>query len=317
MSDSERADLHSAAGKVASDQRRDEDAFANWLEGARLRRKAINYTIASSRKNFAANRAAFEGAIFERRLQQPVDGPTPIFITGMPRSGTTLAEQILASHPSVEGLGELRHITDIAGAVSDWSGADGGYPDALAALGEADWAQAASLYMERLPRRGAEPVVSDKMPSNFYYLGFIALLFPNARIVHCRRDALDTCLSCFTTDFSDGQEWSFDLAEIGAYYGFYLELMAHWRRVLPLPVHELDYESVVADLAGEARRLVEFCGLDWHPDCLEFHRAERPVLTASNAQVRQPLYASSVGRWRRFEKHLDPLIENLPPECVA
>ena len=135
--------------------------------------------------------------------------------------------------------------------------------------------------------------------------------------MHCRRDAQDTCPSCFATDFSEGQEWSFDLAKIGAYCGFYLELMAHWRRVLPLEIHELEYEALVADLEGESRGLVEFCGLDWHPDCLKFRRAQRPVLTASSSQVRQPLYASSVGRCPCFEKQLGSLIENLPPECVA
>ncbi len=155
------------------------------------------------------------------------------------------------------------------------------------------------------------------MPDNFQYLGFITLLFPNARIVHCRRSALDTCVSCFTTDFTLGQEWSYDLGELGAYYGFYLEIMAHWRRVLPLPIHEIQYESVVTDLTGEARRLLEFCGLDWHPDCLKFHQTQRPVFTASNAQIRQPLYASSVGRWRRYEDQLQPLIGNLPPAALS
>jgi len=141
------------------------------------------------------------------------------------------------------------------------------------------------------------------------------LLFPNARIVHCRRSALDTCVSCFTT-FFNVQEWSFDLSDIGAYYGLYLDLMAHWRRVLPLPIYDIQYESVVADLPGEARRLLDFCGLDWHPDCLEFHRNKRPVFTHSNTQVRQPIYASSVGRWRRYEDQLQPLIDMLPPDSI-
>jgi len=235
----------------------------------------------------------------------------------MPRSGSTLAEQILASHPQVIGLGELPHINDIAQGISDWSEAAGTFPSALARLDESDWTRAAKLYMKRLDHNESEPYISDKMPGNFQYLGFISLLFPNARIVHCRRSALDTCVSCFTTDFSKGQEWSFDLGEVGDYYALYLDLMAHWQRVLPLPIYEIQYESVVAELEGEARRLLEFCGLDWHPDCLEFHRSKRPVHTASSIQVRQPIYASSVGRWRRYEDQLQPLIDKLPPAAIA
>jgi Tfp pilus assembly protein PilF len=315
--DGERAHLHYAAGKLANDQGRDEAAFDHWLKGAKFRRRTFDFTIAQSRKALDSYCAVFDAALFERRLREPVDGPIPIFITGMPRSGTTLAEQILASHPDVAGLGELPHVTDIAADLSLWSAATDDFPIALRDLGEEDWRRAAILYMERLAHLGDEPYISDKMPSNFNYLGLIALLFPNARIVHCRRSAMDTCFSCFTTDFTDSLHWSYDLAELGQYYGLYLELTAHWRRVLPLPMHEIQYESVVADLEGEARRLVAFCGLDWHPDCLEFHRAKRPVFTASNAQVRRPLYTSSVGRWRRYEKQLQPLIDNLPPEAVA
>ena len=145
-------------------------------------------------------------------------------------------------------------------------------------------------------------------------------MFPNARIariVHCRRDALDTCVSCFTTDFTAGQEWSYDLGELGVHYSLYLDLMAHWRRVLPLPIYDIQYESVVADLEGEARRLMKFCDLDWHPDCLEFHRSERPVFTASSTQIRQPLFTSSVGRWRHYEDQLKQLIDNLPTGAIA
>jgi len=207
-------------------------------------RKAIKYAIADSRKIFASYQAIFDSLLLERRLRQPAAGPTPIFIVGKPRSGTTLTEQILASHPKVAGLGELPHITEIAYGFSDWSEAEGTFPSALAGLDEPDWARAAKLYMARLDRSSDETYISDKLPHNFQYLGLISLLFPNARIV------LDTCVSCFTTDFSKGQEWSFDLSDIGAYYGLYLDLMAHWRRVLPLPIHEIQYESVVADLAG-------------------------------------------------------------------
>ncbi|MBT3627537.1 MAG: tetratricopeptide repeat protein [Rhodospirillaceae bacterium] len=316
-SDGERARLLYAAGKVADDRGNHDAAMTHWIEGARLRRKSTKFNIAASRKQFAGYQAVFDTTLFESRLHRPVEGPTPIFVVGMPRSGTTLAEQILASHPLVTGLGELPHIADIALGVTEWSDAGGKFPSALLGLDDSDWARAAKLYMARLGRAGDEPYISDKMPGNFHYLGFISLLFPNARIVHCRRDALDVCVSCFTTDFTEGQEWSYELGELGICYGLYEELMAHWKRVLPLPIYDIQYEAVVADLAGEARRLLDFCGLDWHPDCLEFHRSERPVFTASSAQVRQPIYASSVGRWRHYEDQLKPLIDNLPPEAIA
>ena len=315
--DGERAFLHYAAGKWESDLGRDKAAFTHWLKGARLRRKSFDYTTAKSRTILESYRTVFDVPLLKRRLNMPVEGPIPIFIVGMPRSGTTLVEQILASHPQVAGLGELPHIAEVANGVSKWSGVAGKYPAALTELGGFHWAGAANLYMERLNWTGSESYISDKMPSIFLYMGFISLLFPNARIVHCRRNALDTCLSCFTNYFAEGQQWSYDLREIGQYYGLYLDLMAHWRRVLPLPIHEIQYESVVSDLEGEARKLLKFCGLEWHPDCLNFHQSKRPVFTASSAQVRQPLYSSSVGRWRRYEQQLQPLIDNLPPGAIA
>ena len=171
--DGERAFLHYAAGKWESDLGRDEAAFAHWLKGARLRRKGFDYAIAKSRKNFNSYRAAFDVPLLERRLHRPVEGPIPIFIVGMPRSGTTLAEQILASHPQVAGLGELPYITDIAKGVSEWSGTAGKYPVALTEFDDSDWARAANLYMKRLNWTGSEPYITDKMPSNFHYLGFI------------------------------------------------------------------------------------------------------------------------------------------------
>lgn len=315
--DDEHSRLSYAAGKVESDSGNHKAAITHWAKGARLRRKGIKYAIKDSRKSFAGYKEIFDSPLFESRLRQSIEGPVPIFIVGMPRSGTTLIEQILASHPKVTGLGELPHISEVAHETSSWTASGSEYPSALTGLDKSQWARAAKLYMDRLDRKEGKPYISDKMPGNFQYLGFISLLFPNARIVHCRRNALDTCVSCFTTNFTQRHEWSFELGELAAYYGLYLDLMAHWQRVLPLPICEIQYEEVVDNIESEARRLLDFCGLDWHPECLEFHRSKRAVFTSSNAQVRQPLYSNSVGRWRRYEGQLQQLIDNLPPEAIA
>jgi len=169
------------------------------------------------------------------------------------------------------------------------------------------------LIKESLAAAGEASVLTDKAPLNFRHLGLIALLFPGARIVHCRRDPLDTCLSCFFQNFAKGQEYSFDLAELGRFYRDYRRMMAAWAEILPIEVFDLDYEELVADLEGVGRSLLAYCGLDWHPDCARFFETRRPVLTASRVQVRRPLYSSSIGKWRRYASHLGPLVEALGP----
>jgi tetratricopeptide (TPR) repeat protein len=228
----------------------------------------------------------------------------PVFIVGMPRSGTTLVEQILASHPGVHGTGERNEMLWLAGELGKRAGGD--YLDAVAGLETEALDRLAERYLAGLAPTSAR--VTDKMPVNFRHLGLIALMLPRARIVHCRRHPLDTALSCFMHDFS-GPELAFAsrLDDIALYYGAYRELMDHWLTALDLRTIEVDYESLVCDLEGQARRLVEFLGLDWDARCLRFDELERTVNTASQSQVRRPLYATAVDRHRHYALELAPL----------
>ena len=256
--------------------------------------------------------AVCDKALLERRYGGGAPDATPIFIVGMPRSGTTLAEQVLASHPEVFGAGELPFIERVCTALPRRSPGADGYPECLEQAPDAVIADLAQTYLKHATSHAGEArIVTDKAPLNFRHLGLIALLFPKARIVHCRRDPLDTCLSCFFQNFTHGQEYSFDLEELGRFYGDYRWMMERWTDILPMPVFDLVYEDLVSDLEGVGRRLLEFCGVDWHPDCARFFETERPVLTASRVQVRRPVYTTSIGKWRNYEQHLGPLIEAL------
>ena len=238
----------------------------------------------------------------------------PVFVVGMPRSGTTLVEQIIASHPRAFGAGELTDLNEIAMLLGPLLGAEGRYPEAVAAADAAGLDRIAGRHLDRLAALsgGAERVV-DKLPSNYQRLGLVAMLFPRARVVHCRRNALDTCLSCYFQNFLNGNEYSYDLATLGAAWRAYDRLMAHWREVLDLEILDVQYEELVADQEAKSRELIGFLGLDWDPQCLAFHENRRVVKTASYDQVRRPIYDRSVDRWRHYERHLGPLKDALGP----
>jgi tetratricopeptide (TPR) repeat protein len=234
----------------------------------------------------------------------------PVFILGMPRSGTTLVEQILAAHPQVHAGGELQEMRRIWRDLVTRLG--GGMAAGLARLTQRDVDDAAGRYLSHLSTLHPDaPRVTDKMPHNFEQLGLINLLLPEARVIHCIRDPRDTCVSCYTTQFSTTHAYSNDLAHLGHAYGEYHRLMAHWRTVLDIPVLDVVYEDVVGDIDAAARRIVEFVGLPWDDACTRFYEAKRAVTTASVEQVRKPVYSSSVARWRRYERRLGPLIDSL------
>jgi tetratricopeptide (TPR) repeat protein len=237
---------------------------------------------------------------YERLRDFGSQSELPVFVVGLPRSGTTLIEQILASHSRVFGAGELN--------------LGGGTMTALAgqSLDREAVGRLASAHLEKL--RGMDSAalrIVDKMPDNYLYLGLLAVLFRRARFIHCRRDLRDVAVSCWTTHFREIL-WANDEEQIASRFRQHLRIMEHWRKVLPSPMLELGYEETVADLEGAARKLVAWCGLEWEPSCLEFHKARRPVSTASAVQVRQPIYTSSVGRWKNYEQSLAPLLSVIP-----
>lgn len=310
-----RMHLHFALGKAYDDLGDPRRAFAHFGEAARIKRARVAYDEAATLAMFDRLRAAFSAEVMARAGAGGDPSDAPVFVVGMPRSGTTLVEQILASHPRVHGAGEL---DDLAAVIVEFEAAEGlrpGFPEWAARLDAGRRGRIGARYVARLRRHAARAWrITDKMPANFMLVGLIGLTLPNARVIHVLRDPADTCLSCFTKLFADEQNHTYNLAELGRYYRKYAELMAHWRAVLPAGrLFEVRYEEVVADLEGQARRLIAHCGLAWDARCLAFHETPRTVRTASAHQVRRPIYASSAGRWRDYREELAPLFAELGP----
>jgi len=303
----ERIELNFALAKAYADLGDHEAAFARLLEGNALKRAATAYDEAATLAGLRQAQAVFTAALVRSRSGQGHPSEAPIFIIGMPRSGTSLVEQVLASHPEVSGAGETDLFAEAAADVLKGCEAGGEQLSGptLAALGE--------LYLDRIEVRAPDAArFTDKTLDNARFAGLIHLALPNARIILVRRDPVDTCVSCFSTLFFGEIGFAYDLGELGRYHRAREALMAHWRETLPPQTFlEVRYETLVGDLEGEARRLLAHCGLEWSPACLDFHRTERPVRTASLTQVRQPLYRSSVGRWRSYEQRLGPLLDAL------
>ena len=305
--------LYFSLGKAFADIGDHEGSFSYLLDGNALKRTQVVYGEATSLGILARMRAAFSAELLQANEGLGDPSGVPIFIVGMPRSGSTLIEQLLASHPKVFGAGQIdeagKSIIGLANTIRASAS-----PETLSRLSGDELRQFGTNYVERI--RPAAPLaerIIDKTLENFPLIGLIHMALPNARFIHMHRDPVDTCLSCFSTLFNDNHRpYSYDLAELGRYYRAYEAMMAHWRNVLPAGVMlDLRYEDVVDDLEAQTKRILDFCGLDWDPRCLDFHQTTRPVHTASKAQVRQPIYKSSVGRWRAYEKHLGPLLTEL------
>jgi tetratricopeptide (TPR) repeat protein len=312
----EQIDVHFALGKALGDAGQPDAAFRHQLAGNALIRRSIVYHEANILGRMERTANVFDPALLERLSGQGDPDETPVFIVGMPRSGSTLVEQILAAHPGVFAAGEVSALRAAARSVGLEKAATR-FPETMR---EADGEQLrtlASHYLAALRRAAAAAAtpparITDKMPANFRYAGLIHLALPQARIIHTRRDPIDTCLSCFAVQFD--QPFAHDLGELGRHWRAYDRLMAHWRAVLPPGVMlEVPYEEVVADFETWARRIVAHCGLAWDNACLAFHEVRRPVHTASMVQVRQPIYRSSVGRWRPDAETLRPLLDGLHP----
>ncbi|HTU25617.1 MAG TPA: sulfotransferase [Pirellulales bacterium] len=307
--------LHFALGKALEDAGDYDRAFAHLAAGNALRRGQIKYNETAYLGYLRRIADAFDPALFARFATAGDPAPTPIFIVGMPRSGSTLVEQILASHAQVQAGGELTLLDDVVHSIADKAGRHVSFPACAAAIETDGWRQLGAAYLKGLPPLEAGKTrITDKMPKNFVYAGLIRLILPGARIIHTVRDPVDTCVSCFSRLFMSGLAYSHDLGELGRYYRGYHALMEHWRAVLPAgTMLEVRYENVVHDLAGQARRMIDFLGLAWDDRCLAFHETERSIATPSSVQARQPLYRDSVERWRRYEAHLGPLLAELAP----
>lgn len=306
--------IYFTLGKALDDSGDHVAALEHYKTGARLRRAQLEYDEADNDKFFDDICASFPKEIFENRPYKGHPSDAPVFIIGMPRSGSTLAEQILSSHPKAFGAGEIKVLHRSMGVLRDRFPSIPKFPAMVEALEPEHFEQIANGYIEEVRRRaGPEPLrITDKLLTNFFFAGLINLLFPNAKMIHTRRNPVDTCLSAFTKLFKDDMPHSYDFGELGRYYLKYEQVMAHWEKVLPPGVlMTVDYESVTEDLEANARAMVDHVGLEWDDACLAFYKSSRPVKTASVAQVRKPIYKTSVERWRRYGDGLQPLLDAL------
>ncbi|WP_421916687.1 tetratricopeptide repeat-containing sulfotransferase family protein [Mesorhizobium sp.] len=307
-----RMQLSFGLGKANDDLKDYGRAFDYYTEGNAIRRKGIDYDKARTRAEFEAMKATFDAGFFEKHKPSPIVDDTPIFVVGMPRSGTTLIEQIIASHPQVYGAGELSILKTAVGKQFPMN-MPGGFPAGIAGLPDKAFAEAGQAYLDMLHTRyPGFRHVTDKMPGNFLLIGFIHMMLPKARIVHCARDAAATCLSIFKVHFrNDTHRYGYDLGELADFHNLYTDIMAHWHTVLPGVVHDVRYEDFVADQEGQTRALMTHLGLPWDDKVLSFHETDRPVRTASAAQVRQPMYQGSVDLWKLYGDRLKPLLDRL------
>jgi tetratricopeptide (TPR) repeat protein len=316
LSEHERIDLHFALGKAYGDIGDHARAFGHLAEGNASQRRQTVYDEAGRLAMFERVKAVFTRELIAGKQGHGDPSALPVFILGMPRSGTTLVEQMLASHPKTFGAGEIMDFIKAIDSLGEPGSSETKFPECVLAMGGEELRRLAACYLETVAAQSPTAArITDKMPSNFFCIGLIHLALPNARIIHMRRDPVDTCFSCFSRLFPVTLPYSYDLGELGRYYRGYEGLMAHWRRVLPEnAMLEVQYEALVADFEPQARRIVDYCGLDWDDACAVFYQTRRPVRTASVVQVRQPIYQSSVGRWRPYREMLDPLLDALGVE---
>lgn len=303
----DRSNINFALANAYHRQSRFPEAFASYTKGNQALVEGTNYDPAEILRRVAAIKETFDQAFMDDHEGLANSDETPIFVLGMPRSGTTLCEQILSSHNDIFGAGELVQISSFA--VNDMPKISlGRYPEWTDYLSASQLNDFASKFIATLREISPDTrFVTDKTPGNFIYIGLIRLAFPKAKIIHCHRDPMDNCLSMFRTAFAGRHYYTCNLEHLGNYYNAYVEVMNHWHELIPGEIYDWQYEAVVNDIEGETRALLDFLDLDWDENCLQFYRSSRPVNTASVVQVRQPIYASSLGGWRKYETELAPL----------
>ena len=306
--------LNNALGLEFDGRKEYDRAFEYIDRGNKLRREREFYDRVQNEEMIDMSIEAFSRQFLEDNYGHGDPEPAPIFIVGLPRSGSTLLEQILSSHSKVDGTHELRDLALTIRSNREMSGRGAQYPKSVANIDQDGFKCLGSEYIERtLRHRGGRPFFTDKNPNNHVHVGLLHLILPNAKIINARRHPLDSCLGSYKQLFAEGQSFSYDLVELGEHFLQYQRLMDHWHEVLPGKVLDVQYEEVVADLEGQVRRILEYCELGWEDTCLRFHETSRPVKSASSEQVRRPIYSSSVNTWRHYERHLGALIEVLEP----
>lgn len=311
LSEQQQVYLLFAMSKAYDDMGDYDRAFEALAAANRLKRSEYIYSVDEHKRLFENIKRVCDKGLMQRLSGCGVASSRPVFIVGMPRSGTTLVEQIVSSHPAVYGVGEIDDLEEVLlAAVAAASSA--GFPDAILALSCNGVTAAAEAYDTRLAAYAdSSRYVVNKMPGNFMHVGMIRLMFPEAIIFHCRRDPVDTCFSIYRQYFSGQHQYAYDLEELGAYYRLYEDLMSYWQELFPGLIHDVSYEALVSDQEGETRRLIDLLGLSWDDACLDFQNNERAVKTVSVAQVREPIYSRSISGWLRYESHLEPLCKAL------
>jgi hypothetical protein len=311
--DKDKIFLHFALAASYHKHGKFDHAFGHFQKGNRLRLKTMrkSYDPGFHEQMVSTMVQALDADFFARRRDWGLASETPVFILGMPRSGTTLVEQIPSSHSRVHGAGELPKVEELATTLyRSWQA----FASDIQTVTQIQINRLALTYLEHIHALSPQAFrITDKMPFNFFFVWFIRLMFPYARIIHCKRNPLDTCLSCYMQNFAEDLPFSCDLTYLKHYFGQYDRIMQHWNGVLSQPMLEVEYEAVISNQEEQTRRILEFCGLDWQEQCLSFHKSTRRVNTASALQVRKGIYTSAMGRWKRYEKHLQDWVRTFHP----
>lgn len=316
ISESDKVLTGLALGRCYEDQEQFDKAFAAMSEANRRQRQTISYSLEEQKSMFARHTSALNQSFIDHCNPCCVDDETPILVLGMPRSGTSLVEQVLASHPMVYGAGEVEHSRVLAENVRKMTGKP--FPHNIATIAPQKLRELALEYVRKLKSHArSKQRIVDKLPHNFLRIGLFAALLPNARIVLCERDPVDNCVSIYQHHFSNNHGYAADLRELGKYYNLYRDMMSTWTKLLPNKIFRVDYEKLVAHPEEQIRALLHYCNLPFHSACLSFHQTARFVSSPSATQVRTPIHSRSIGRAKNYEKHLSPLVSALAQRLPA